>query len=112
MISVKVEDLVFSEAGLIPAIVQDEASGRVIMFAWMNRESLRESLRTGETVFFSRSRQELWHKGSTSGNSQKISTIEVDCDRDSLLIRVRPQGPACHTGLISCFDSSVIDTSL
>lgn len=109
MSSVSIQDLTFNEDGLIPAIVQDDVSGRVIMFAWMNRTSLNESLRSGETVFYSRSRKELWHKGSTSGNTQEISSIEVDCDGDALLINVRPNGPACHTGSISCFDTNVID---
>lgn len=109
MSSITIQDLTFNENGLIPAIIQDETSGRVIMFAWMNSASLHESLQTGETVFFSRSRKELWHKGSTSGNTQKISRIEVDCDGDSLLINVRPEGPACHTGSNSCFDSNLID---
>lgn len=104
----EVKDLSFNTDGLIPAIVQDDSSERVIMFAWMNRESLSKTLEIGETVFYSRSRSELWHKGATSGNTQKISSIQVDCDSDSLLIRVHPQGPACHTGLESCFDSSQI----
>jgi phosphoribosyl-AMP cyclohydrolase len=107
--SIIIQDLTFNEDGLIPAIIQDETSGRVIMFAWMNSASLAVTIKTGETVFFSRSRQEIWHKGSKSGNTQKISRIEVDCDSDSLLITVRPNGPACHTGSTSCFDSNLID---
>ncbi len=109
MSSINIQDLTFNVDGLIPAIIQDEKSGRVIMVAWMNSASLAESIKTGETVFFSRSRQEIWHKGSKSGNTQKISRIEVDCDRDSLLITVLPNGPACHTGSTSCFDSNLID---
>lgn len=108
MIKLQIEDLAFDANGLIPAIVQDSVTGRVIMFAWMNQESLGMSMEYGETVFYSRSRQELWHKGATSGNVQRIVSIEVDCDSDALLIRVRPEGPACHTGLESCFDSGQI----
>lgn len=106
MSAVDLENLKFDANGLIPAIVQDSESKRVIMFAWMNRESILLSLEDRETVFFSRSRQELWHKGATSGNTQKIKRIEVDCDSDSLLISVTPNGPACHTGLDSCFDTA------
>lgn len=101
----KIDDLKFDANGLIPSIVQDAATGRVIMFAWMNSTSIGQSLETGETVFYSRSRSALWHKGATSGNTQKIHKIEVDCDGDALLISVTPAGPACHTGEQSCFDS-------
>lgn len=94
----------FNEAGLIPAIVQSESTGRVLMMAWMNHESLSQSIELGETVFWSRSRNELWHKGATSGNTQEITSIEADCDADTLLIRVKENGPACHTGSESCFD--------
>ena len=107
--SVGISSLHFDEKGLIPAIVQDSETGRVIMFAWMNRESLKQSLEIGETIFFSRSRSELWHKGAISGNTQKISKIEVDCDSDSLLVTVIPAGPACHTGKVSCFDNGVLE---
>lgn len=99
------EQLRFSDEGLIPAIIQDSSSKRVIMFAWMNRESLIQSLATGETVFWSRSRNELWHKGATSGNIQKINAISSDCDSDVLLFQVTASGPACHTGTESCFDA-------
>lgn len=109
MIDKKLRNLAYNSDGLIPAIIQDDQTNRVIMFAWMNRESLQKTLLIGETVFFSRSRNELWHKGATSGNIQKVSTIEVDCDADALLIRVHPHGAACHTGHISCFDSSQIE---
>ena len=105
----KLENLTFDETGLIPAIVQDAKSGRVIMFAWMNLESLKATIETGESVFFSRSRQELWHKGATSGNFQVVKSIQVDCDSDSLLIQVEPKGPACHSGTESCFDSGTIE---
>lgn len=106
MIEIELGTLKFDANGLIPAIVQDSVTKRVIMFAWMNRESIKLSLEKGETVFFSRSRQELWHKGATSGNTQLIESIQVDCDSDSLLIQVIANGPACHTGLVSCFDTA------
>ena len=100
-----IDNLKFDSNGLIPAIVQDSNTGRVIMFAWMNRESLSQSLDIGETVFYSRSRSALWRKGATSGNTQRILKVEVDCDQDVLLFSVIPAGPACHTGAKSCFDS-------
>lgn len=93
----------FDAAGLVPAIVQDVHTGRVLMMAWMNRESLRRTVALGETVFWSRSRQEYWHKGATSGNTQRVAKIAVDCDGDTLLILVEPAGPACHTGAETCF---------
>ncbi len=89
--------------GLIPAIVQDATTQQVLTLAYMSRESLQRTLEIGETVFWSRSRQELWHKGATSGHTQKVKAIMVDCDADSLLLLVDPAGPACHTGAISCF---------
>ncbi len=101
----------FDERGLIPAIVQDAQSGLVLMLAWMNAESLALTLRTGETHFWSRSRQELWHKGATSGNTQKVVAIHLDCDQDSLLVQVKPAGPACHTGAASCFFTPYGDVS-
>ncbi len=97
------ELLKWDKSGLIPAIVQDAATHQVLTLAYMNRESLERSLEMGETVFWSRSRQELWHKGETSGNVQKVREIRVDCDADAFLILVEPAGPACHTGEISCF---------
>ena len=93
----------FNEAGLVPAIVQDHATGEVLMLAYMNAESLNKTLETGETWFWSRSRQSLWHKGETSGNTQRVVSIAIDCDGDTLLVRVQPAGPACHTGARSCF---------
>jgi len=93
----------FDGRGLVPAIVQDAGSGEVLMMAYMNRESLKVTLETGETWFWSRSREELWHKGATSGNSQRVISVSVDCDGDALLIKVEPRGPACHTGERSCF---------
>src|SRR5688572_22618143 len=95
--------LKFDDAGLIPAIVQDAASREVLMMAWMNAESLKRSVETGETWFWSRSRAELWHKGGTSGNTQKVVEVRYDCDGDTLLVLVNPAGPACHTGSTSCF---------
>ena len=89
--------------GLVPAIVQDIVTKDVLMMAWMNAESLRLTLETGETVFWSRSRQEIWHKGATSGNVQRVVEICVDCDADTLLVLVEPAGPACHTGERTCF---------
>ena len=89
--------------GLVPAIVQDVDSGEILMLAYMSRESLRLCLETGETHFWSRSRQILWHKGETSGNTPQIAAIHYDCDGDTLLIQVHPRGPACHTGRRSCF---------
>ncbi len=89
--------------GLVPAIVQDATTQQVLMMAWMNAESLQQTLTCGETVFWSRSRQSFWHKGDTSGNVQRIVDVRVDCDGDTLLIMVQPAGPACHTGATSCF---------
>lgn len=96
-------DLKYNEAGLVAAIVQDAETQQVLMLAWMNAESLEQTLQTGETWFWSRSRQELWHKGATSGNTQRVREIHHDCDGDTLLILVDPAGPACHTGAVSCF---------
>ena len=89
--------------GLIPAVVQQEGTGEVLMVAWMSEESLRLTLRTGTTWFWSRSRQELWNKGATSGNMQQVRRILVDCDADTLVVEVDSPGPACHTGHRSCF---------
>ena len=100
----------YNEAGLIPAIVQDAATRQVLMMAWMNAESLRRTLEWGETVFWSRSRQEFWHKGATSGNVQKVVAVHLDCDGDTLLIEVEPAGPACHTGAVSCFFRNISDS--
>ncbi len=97
------KDLRFDEQGLIPAIVQDAQTGQVLMLAYMNREALERTLATGETHFWSRSRRVLWHKGATSGNTQRVVEIRVDCDGDTLLILVEPRGPACHTGHTACF---------
>ncbi|MGD9473485.1 MAG: bifunctional phosphoribosyl-AMP cyclohydrolase/phosphoribosyl-ATP diphosphatase HisIE [Eubacteriaceae bacterium] len=96
-------DIKFNEAGLIPAIVQDYHTRQVLMMAWMNEETLKQSIESGLATFYSRSRQEVWVKGATSGNTQHIVSIEYDCDGDTLLLQVNPDGPACHTGSISCF---------
>ena len=88
---------------LIPAVVQDANTREVLMVAWMNAEALQRTRDTGEAHFWSRSRQELWHKGATSGNTQKVREIRVDCDEDTLLLLVDPAGPACHTGERTCF---------
>ena len=101
---VRIEDLKFDEKGLIPAIVVDAASGRVLTLAYMNEESLRISLEKKLTCFWSRSRQELWLKGETSGNYQHIVSVTADCDRDALVIKVNADGPACHLGTESCFE--------
>lgn len=97
-------DLVkFDADGLVPTIVQDANTGTVLMMAWMSAVSLAQTLDLGETVFWSRSRQEYWHKGATSGHVQRVVELCVDCDGDTLLITVDPAGPACHTGAYSCF---------
>lgn len=97
------EQIKWDERGLVPAVVQDAATRQVLMVAYMNAESLRRTLETGETVFWSRSRGQLWHKGATSGNVQRVQAVYVDCDGDTLLVLVHPAGPACHTGEVSCF---------
>jgi phosphoribosyl-ATP pyrophosphohydrolase/phosphoribosyl-AMP cyclohydrolase len=96
-------ELTFDDRGLIPAVVQDAATGEVLMVAWMNEEALRLTQETGQAHFWSRSRQELWHKGATSGNVMNVREIQVDCDADTLLVQADPAGPACHTGERSCF---------
>ena len=98
-----IAELRFDSNGLIPAIVQDADTKEILMLAYMNAESLQLTLEKGETYFWSRSRSELWHKGETSGNTQKVIEIFVDCDADTLLIQVQPSGPACHTGEQTCF---------
>ena len=99
----------WNEQGLIPAIVQDGESGQVLMMAWMNAEALRLTRETGQTHFWSRSRSEMWHKGATSGNFQDVLEMALDCDGDTLLIKVRAHGPACHTGEVSCFFQRIDD---
>ncbi len=105
------DSLVYNEQGLIPAIVQDHLDGTVLMMAWMSRESLEKTLQTGQTCFWSRSRQRLWLKGETSGHIQRVKQVQVDCDRDTLLILVEQVGEiACHTGARSCFFTPVTPT--
>ncbi len=95
--------------GLIPAVVQDARTKQVLMVAWMNADALRLTLETGQMHFWSRSRQELWHKGATSGHTQTVTGIWADCDADVLLVQVEPAGPACHTGAVSCFFRTLED---
>ena len=98
------EDIRFDEHGLIPAIVQNAQTREVLTLAYMNRESLARTIETKQTWFWSRSRQELWHKGATSGNTQEVVSLALDCDCDAIIVLVNPAGPACHTGAVSCFD--------
>ncbi|MDP1715522.1 MAG: phosphoribosyl-AMP cyclohydrolase [Anaerolineales bacterium] len=100
---VSLPEIKFDNNGLIPAIIQDADTNEVLMLAYVNKEALRLTLEKGETHFWSRSRGELWHKGATSGNAQRVVDVRVDCDADTLLIRVHPAGPACHTGNQTCF---------
>jgi phosphoribosyl-ATP pyrophosphohydrolase/phosphoribosyl-AMP cyclohydrolase len=102
---INLDDIHFDERGLIPAIVQDASTREVLTLAYMNRESLARTLETRQTWFWSRSRNELWHKGETSGNTQEVVTLALDCDRDAIIVLVKPAGPACHTGAVSCFDT-------
>jgi phosphoribosyl-ATP pyrophosphohydrolase/phosphoribosyl-AMP cyclohydrolase len=101
-------DIKFDEKGLVPAIVQDVQSKEVLMMAYMNEESLQKTLETKETWFFSRSRNELWNKGATSGNTQKVVDVLYDCDSDTLLVKVIPAGPACHRNTYTCFTDSLL----
>ena len=105
---ISMDEFKFDQNGLIPAIVTDAADGKVLTLAYMNRESLKISLDRKRTCFWSRSRQELWLKGESSGNVQHIVELRADCDRDALLVRVKKEGPACHLGTDSCFDGNLI----
>lgn len=105
------KDIKFDEKGLVPAIVQG-IDGKVLMLAYMNEESLKKTIETGTTWFYSRSRQSLWNKGETSGNTQLVKSIRVDCDMDTLLVTVEPKGPACHTGEETCFFSAIEEGEL
>jgi phosphoribosyl-AMP cyclohydrolase len=107
MPDLKPDELAFDDRGLIPAIVQDAESGDVLMMAWMNRESVALTMTEGRTVFWSRSRGELWRKGETSGHVQHVDELRIDCDADALLVRVHQEGAACHTGARSCFFRSL-----
>jgi phosphoribosyl-AMP cyclohydrolase len=102
-------NLTFNDAGLIPAIAQDVGTKEVLMLAWMNAQSITQTLETGRVTYWSRSRQEFWVKGATSGHVQELVELRFDCDRDCLLIMVRQTGPACHTGRRSCFYTAVKD---
>jgi len=104
---IAIEDINFDAAGLIPAVVQDARTRRVLMLAYMNAASLRKTLETRETWFWSRSRSSLWHKGETSGNTQRVGEVLLDCDGDALTVLVVPNGPACHTGAESCFHNEI-----
>jgi phosphoribosyl-AMP cyclohydrolase / phosphoribosyl-ATP pyrophosphohydrolase len=102
-------DVKFDEKGLVPAIVQDAVSKEVLTLAYMNEESLKRSIETRETWFYSRSRKQLWHKGETSGNTQRIVEMRYDCDKDAILVLVEPAGPACHTGKYTCFHETLVE---
>lgn len=104
-------DIAFDERGLVPCVVQDWSSGEVLTLAYMNAEALRRTRETGQMHYFSRSRQELWHKGATSGNTQTVRSIRYDCDGDTLLALVDPAGPACHTGARTCFHQGQLEPS-
>ena len=97
-----------NDAGLVPAIVQQHDTGEVLMLAWMDDEALHRSLTTGRATYWSRSRQEYWVKGETSGNRQHVKEIRMDCDGDTLLVKVDQEGPACHTGTRTCFDDGLL----
>jgi phosphoribosyl-AMP cyclohydrolase / phosphoribosyl-ATP pyrophosphohydrolase len=103
----RIDDLQWDSGGLIPAVVQDAKTGEVLTLAYMNRDSLIRTRELGETVFYSRSRNALWHKGETSGHYQKVMALMADCDRDAVVVQVRPLGPACHTGARTCFFEQV-----
>ncbi|MGY4688980.1 bifunctional phosphoribosyl-AMP cyclohydrolase/phosphoribosyl-ATP diphosphatase HisIE [Salibacterium sp. K-3] len=103
-----IEELQFDENGLIPAVVQDTGSREVLTLAYMNKESLEKTIKTKETWFYSRSKDRLWHKGESSGNTQQVTDIRYDCDQDALVVEVIPKGPACHEGTYSCFSSSLL----
>jgi phosphoribosyl-ATP pyrophosphohydrolase/phosphoribosyl-AMP cyclohydrolase len=106
------DEIHFDERGLVPAVVQDAATREVLTLAYMNRESLERTLETKQTWFWSRSRNELWHKGATSGNTQEVVSLALDCDADAIIVLVKPAGPACHTGAVSCFDTGAQPLSL
>ena len=106
---VGIESVRFDERGLVPAVIQESKSGKVLMVAYMNKESLAITVETGETWFYSRSRQELWHKGAVSGHRQRVIAASVDCDGDTLLFQVEQTGAACHTGAKSCFFNTIWD---
>lgn len=111
MTSSILDRVAFNEAGLVPAIAQDVANGEVLMLAWMNREALELTLTTGKATYFSRSRNEIWVKGATSGHTQRVIEVSLDCDADAILVKVEQVGGACHTGDRTCFDADVVFTT-
>ncbi len=102
------EHVVFDDSGLVPAIAQEATTGEVLMMAWMDRAALEATLATGAATYFSRSRQRQWTKGETSGNGQRVRTVTVDCDGDTVLLQVDQTGPACHTGSRTCFSGRIV----
>jgi len=102
----QIENVTFNEKGLVPVITQDANTKEVLMLAYANLEALEETIRTGEMVYFSRSRNQLWRKGQTSGNVQKVVSLSLDCDADTILAKVIPAGPACHNGTTTCFEEA------
>ena len=112
MSNINIDEVKFDERGLIPAIVQNAATREVLTLAYMNRESLAKTIETKQTWFWSRSRNELWHKGETSGNTQQVLSLTLDCDRDAIVVLVDPAGPACHTGAVSCFETESSTTRI
>ena len=109
---INLDDVRFDEHGLVPAIIQNAATREVLTLAYMNRESLAKTIETQQTWFWSRSREELWHKGETSGNTQQVVSLTLDCDADAIVVLVDPAGPACHTGATSCFDTGSNPTGI
>jgi len=105
----KLDAVRFDRDGLVPVVIQDARDGSVLTLAYANREALERTIALGETVLYSRSRRELWHKGAVSGNRQRVVQIRLDCDADAVLYRVLPHGPACHTGASSCFSVSLFE---
>jgi phosphoribosyl-AMP cyclohydrolase len=105
----RIDGVVFNDDGLVPAIIQDDVNGDVLMLGWMDAEALHRTLSTGRVTFWSRSRQEYWRKGDTSGHVQHVRAAALDCDRDALLVQVDQTGPACHTGAHACFDVDPLD---
>ena len=103
----KLDEIRFDESGIVPVIMQDAATGEVLTLAYANREAVEKTLHSGEAHFYSRSRGELWRKGETSGNTQQVAEVRLDCDSDALLYKVHPRGPACHTGERSCFHQTL-----
>lgn len=102
----QIENVTFNEKGLVPVITQDANTKEVLMLAYANLEALEETIRSGEMVYFSRSRNQLWRKGQTSGNVQKVVSLSLDCDADTILAKVIPAGPACHNGTTTCFEEA------